>query len=149
MSNKNQANRSGDYRSNLETLTAKLLDEHNLDYEYETVKLPFFVRVRGGVCKACNDGDVFQSRTYIPDFVLGPVDGRYYVEAKGILSASERTKFLGILASHPGIKIYFVFGSNNKLNKHKDVRYSDWCDKHGFEYGIKELPAGLIARATP
>ena len=129
------------YRSKLEQLTAKLLKDNGHKFKYEDGKISYRSRVRGGRCSSCDSTKTTRGRSYLPDFRVGEV----IVEAKGRLTSSERTKFLDIVSSNPGIKIYFVFGADNKLNKNKPKRYSDWCNEHGFEYGIKQLPASLLA----
>lgn len=134
------------YRSKLEELTAALLKKNKIKFEYEARRIPFRSRIKSGECPSeyggCGSKDVYQKRTYLPDFTLP--DGTI-VESKGKLTPSERTKFLAIKSSNPELRIVFVFGANNKLSKgNPDRRYSHWCDEHGFEYGVKALPASLI-----
>lgn len=131
------------YRSKLEVLVAKLLTEKRIKFEYEPRKIKYQSRVHGGRCVECGAKKVFRMRSYLPDFVLQ--DGTV-VEAKGRLTPSERTKFLSIRESNPQLRIVFVFGADNKLNKRKDARYSDWCIEHDFEYGIKQLAPGLLGQ---
>lgn len=128
------------YRSKLEELTAQLLKDAGHKFKYEQKNIEYRSRVRGGHCGECESKDVYRKRRYLPDFTLN--DGTI-VEAKGKLTSSERTKFLAIRESNPGITIVFVFGADNKLTKRKEFRYSDWCKQHGFEYGVKLLPASL------
>ncbi len=130
---------SDKYRSKLEVLTAKLLKDQGIKFKYEAENVDYRSRVRSGICE-CGSKDVYQRRKYLPDFKLAE---RFYVESKGKLTSSERTKFLSIRDSNPGIRIVFVFGADNKLSKSSAKRYSDWCGVHGFEYGIKALPASI------
>lgn len=134
------------YRSKLEVLTAALLNSAKIKFKYETLTLHFVGPVQGGICSKCGDGKgVGKKRRYLADFhLVGDDRVRCVVEAKGRLTSAERTKFLAIRKSNPDYTIYFVFGSDNKLNKHKEKRYSDWCNEHGFEFGIKSLPSGLV-----
>jgi len=132
------------YRSKLEELTAKLLTDAGYKFKYEHTKLRFKVPVRQGRCESCGAKGKFivKWRTYLADFLVGP---KLILESKGILGASERAKFLAIKASNPEWTVAFVFGADNKLNKRKEKRYSDWCREHDFEYGIKQLPACLLS----
>lgn len=130
------------YRSNLERLTAKLLQDAGIKFKYERTKLKYVSPVVGGLCGECGaTSGVGKRRTYLADFTLS---GSIIIEAKGKLTSSERTKFLAIRKSNPDWTIIFVFGANNKLNKRKEKRYSDWCEEHGFAYGIKALPTSFI-----
>lgn len=132
------------FRSKLEYLIGKALQEHGIPFEYETTTFPYESTVRSGKCKDCGatGNKVVQRHTYTPDFILAP---NFILEGKGILTASERAKFLAIKKAHPELIITFVFGSDNKLNKHDaTVRYSTWCRQHGFDYAIKQLPDSVI-----
>lgn len=134
------------FRSKLEELTAKKLESNEIEYTYESTKLSYDFPVRGGRCTHCDAKGkaIVRRRLYLPDFVLR---GNLCVEAKGILDSGQRSKFLAIKKSNPEWVITFVFGADNKLAKRSKLRYSDWCDRHGFPYGIKELPPGLVKRA--
>ena len=66
-----------------------------------------------------------------------------YIEVKGYLRPEDRTKALAVKAAHPEKEIRFVFASNNYLYKGSKSRYSDWCEKHGFKYCLKDnIPDG-------
>lgn len=134
------------YRSQLEVITAGLLKASGIKFKYEARKIPFRSRVKSGICGECECREVFQVRSYLPDFELP--DGRI-VEAKGKLTSSERTKFLAIRASNPNLYVCFVFGADNKLTKSKPRRYSDWCKDNDFDYGIKQLPASIKSGGLP
>lgn len=129
------------YRSKLEVLTAQLLTKNKINFEYEAKRIPFRSRVKSGVCGECDCTTVYQKRQYLPDFTLP--DG-HVIEAKGRLTSSERTKFLGIRAFNPELRVSFVFGADNKLSKGKPKRYSDWCKENGFDYGVKQLPPSCL-----
>lgn len=76
---------------------------------------------------------------YTPDFVL---KNGVIIESKGIFEADDRKKHLLIKEQYPNLDIRFVFSNpNTKLYKGSPTTYGDWCDKHGFKYAKKEIPA--------
>jgi hypothetical protein len=111
------------YRSKFEADVAKDLGEMNSPVHYEVVQLKYVVPQ--------------QLHKYTPDFRIGQ---NTYIESKGILSTKDRQKHLYIKEQHPEIKIYFLFMSDGRLYKGSETRYSDWCNKHGFEYAFKKIP---------
>ena len=48
----------------------------------------------------------------------------------------DRRKILIFKDAYPHITIHFVFYTDNKISKKSKTKYSDWCNKHGFEYSI-------------
>lgn len=94
------------------------------EIDYETEKLPYTIQ-----------------QNYIPDFPLTFPDGRkIYIEAKGYFNAIDRRKLLQVKKDNPEADIRLVFMADNKVHKASKMRYSDWCDKHGFPYCIKAIP---------
>ncbi len=94
------------------------------DVEYESESLDYIVE-----------------QTYTPDFIVTLEDGRkIYLEAKGYFRAEDRRKLKLIREQHPDINLKIVFQNNNKLHKLSNTRYSDWCERHGFDYTIGEIP---------
>lgn len=91
---------------------------------YETARLPYMLR-----------------KNYRPDYILNFPDGRVrYIELKGWLRPSDRTKMRAVKELNPDLDIRIVFLANNKLNKDSTTRYSDWAEQHGFPWAIKEVP---------
>jgi len=118
------------YRSGFEETIAKSLHDKGIDFEYETVKIPYV-----------------SSHKYTPDLVFRNDDGsvRQIIELKGRFTSSDRSKHKAIIAQHPDIKIKFVFmNANVKLNKNSKTTYGDWCDKHGIEWSHKVIPSEWI-----
>lgn len=100
------------FRSNFEFKFSNLLDENNLQYEYEKDKVKYV--------KNC---------TYTPDFKIGNL----YIETKGRFLAADRAKHLLIREQNPGITIIFVFMNPNvTLTKTSKTTYWMWADKHNF-----------------
>lgn len=77
------------------------------------------------------------SLKYIPDFKL---PNGVYLECKGWFQPEDRTKMLRVRETNPGVDIRFVFQQNNKLSPESNMRYGDWCDKHGFKWCVKNIP---------
>ncbi len=103
--------------------------------EYEAEKLRYTVPIR--------------PRYYLPDFRIRRVDGSvFYIEIKGYLRSTDRTKTLRVREAHPGIDIRFVFSKDNTLNKNSKTKYSDWCKANGFEYAIGNVPKHWFTETT-
>jgi len=121
------------------------LERRGIAYEYESLSLRFGT----GVCKHC--GEPNRIATYTPDFVFNasiPI----VVEAKGLFSAPDRKKMQAVKKDNPQAIIRILFDTNSRIGKSpfgrtkvsaeeraaKDKRktYGDWCDKHGFEWGV-------------
>jgi predicted nuclease of restriction endonuclease-like RecB superfamily len=84
--------------------------------------------------------EVWEVRTYTPDFVLEWKGHKRYIEAKGYFSARDRKKLLLVRDQFPGIDLRIVFQRNNKLSRKSKTRYSDWAERHGFTYAIGSVP---------
>lgn len=76
---------------------------------------------------------------YTPDFILS---NGIIIEAKGIFEVADRQKHLLIKTQFPHLDIRFVFqNANNKLYKGSKTTYAMWCEKNGFKYATKLIPA--------
>jgi len=111
------------YRSGLEHKVSLYLDERNINYEYECMKIEW---------------EDLAYRTYTPDFVL---DNGIIIETKGMFTAADRRKHLAIKKQHPKLDIRFVFtSSKSKLRKGAKSTYGEWCEKHGFRCYDRIIP---------
>jgi hypothetical protein len=111
------------YRSQFEKIVAVKMAQDGGVFKYETIRLPYVPKVRH----------------YTPDFYIPETD--IYIEAKGRLTREDRTKMLLIKQQHPECDIRFVFANaKNKLYKNSKTTYSDWCNKHGFDWAEKTVP---------
>lgn len=118
--------RRSKYRSRFEERLALSLEKANVDFSYETLRLPYTVQ-----------------KVYTPDFVL---PNGIIVEAKGFWESSDRTKHLAVRDAHPDLDIRFCFlNSNNKLSKRSKTTYADWCDKKGFLWCEKIIPISWLS----
>ena len=120
-------------RSGLEARVRADLDERNIEYGYETIKLKYTKLV----CKNC--GCNVQNGTYIPDFIIPRSKGRtLIVECKGYFDSSARSKMERVFRDNPEEDIRFLFQRNNSIRKGSSTKYSDWCDRRGYKYHIGE-----------
>ena len=81
-----------------------------------------------------------QAHTYRPDFIL-PRQG-IILEGKGEFLPDDRQKMLAIRAQYPALDIRFVFSSSTRpIQPRSKTTYAMWCDKYGFLYADKSIPA--------
>jgi hypothetical protein len=130
-------------RSDFEKQVRTQLESRGVAFSYESTKLNYFI-----------------SGNYITDFVLGSekkaltkdeIADKIILEVKGFLDVDTRKKMLAVKEAHPDLEIRFVFQQNGFVYKNKkgkprrtpespDMRYSDWCEKHGFKWCVGEIP---------
>lgn len=103
-------------RSNFEATIKRSLEKKNVQFSYESLKVPYTV-----------------THTYKPDFVLA---NGIIVEAKGLFLPEDRTKHLYVKKQHPNLDIRFLFQQDQWLTNSRKSKYSTWCKKHGFQYHI-------------
>jgi predicted nuclease of restriction endonuclease-like RecB superfamily len=117
------------YRSGLEVTVAKALEKFKrknkeLKFKFECESLPY----------------VLAERVYVPDFRVERADGSViYIEVKGYLDRDSVRKMLAVKECHPDKTFVFLFKKNNPIRKGAKMRYSDWCEKHGFDYSFEEV----------
>ena len=93
-------------------------------YEYEIGRLHYVLR-----------------KYYIPDFILTLPNGRkIYIEVKGYLRPTDRTKMVAVKKGNPDLDIRFLFDKDNKMSKNSKTTYSTWATKNGFPYAIGSIP---------
>lgn len=113
------------YRSGLEEVIADQLKASGIDVEYESDKIRYVKPARNA--------------TYTPDFKL---PNGIYIETKGRFVTADRQKHINIKEQHPHIDIRFVFSnSKTKIAKGSPTTYGMWCDRYGFQYADKLIPA--------
>tara|TARA_R110002110_G_scaffold171456_8_gene373925 strand:- start:221 stop:646 length:426 start_codon:yes stop_codon:yes gene_type:complete len=112
------------FRSGFEIKIAKQLDDLNIKYGYETLKV--------------NYSKPAKNSYYKPDFILS---NGVIIEAKGLFSSKDRQKHLLVKEQNPELDIRFVFSNSKlKLNKKSKTTYAMWCEKYGFEYAEERIP---------
>ncbi len=114
----------GFYRSIFEATVCGKLDEDKVDFEYETLVIPYVVpEIR---------------KTYTPDIILS---NGIIIELKGQLTKEDRAKHLYIKEQRPDLDIRFVLqNSRNKLYKTSKTTYGAWCTKHNILWCEKRIP---------
>jgi len=112
------------FRSGFEQDVAGQLLSADCDFEYETLRVKYTV-----------------DRSYKPDFIL---PNGVILEVKGRFTGADRSKHLSVKAQNPELDIRFVFMRDNTLGPSSKTRYSEWCDKHGFQYCFVNIPGEWI-----
>ena len=131
-----------DYKSSFEVGIAKNLSKRGVPFEYEKVKLNYWMKVYQAKCRTCSGLDVGSLHVYTPDFHL--TKPNIFIEAKGKLDSKTRTKMIAVKANNPDRDIRFLFMYDNWITKKHRARYSDWCRKYNFLYAFKEVPQEWI-----
>ena len=126
---KRQAAKVKGYRSGLEEDLDASLKKVGVDGQYEQHKIKYIKPET--------------QHTYTPDFKL---PNGIFIETKGRFVTEDRKKHILIKSQHPELDIRFVFqNSKNKLRKGSKTTYADWCNKYGFLYADKDIPAEWFA----
>jgi hypothetical protein len=116
------------FRSGLEELVADQLRSHGLDPKFESEKIEY-VKPES-------------KHKYTPDF---PVTRAMLIETKGRFVTADRQKHLLLKAQHPDREVRFVFSrSKTPISKGSKTTYAMWCEKHGFRYADKLIPAAWL-----
>jgi len=110
------------------------LRRRSVDFEYESEVLEYVSTVRGGKCCDCGGTKVGKGRKYTPDFVIVRGDySKLYIEAKGRLTSTDRSKMRDVKKAHPHLDIRLLFQARYGKAK-ADV--SQWAEKFGFDYAF-------------
>lgn len=132
------------FRSGYEKTLRKKLDDQGVVYTYEPFSIEWRRTISKGICASCTNGDVYQRCSYTPDFVLA---NGVWIEAKGYLDGPDRTKLKAIKQQHPEIDLRLVFQRDNVIKGTKNkTRYSQWADRNGFKWAIKEVPESWLSQ---
>lgn len=131
------------YKSKLERVNAKLLEEERVDFEYEPkeAKIPYIVPA--------------SKHLYTPDlpFISKGTGKLIIVETKGIWDYTDRYKHALIKTLYPSLDIRFVFTrSATKTSKGAKQTYADICEGRGrglfkgltWQYADKKIPMEWI-----
>jgi len=130
-------------RSGFEELIAVQLKNEGIDFSYESLVLPYYRKVVGGVCRSCGEHDVAKRGRYTPDFIIGDPEepeSCIIIETKGNFSSKDRTKMVAVTKEHPKLDIRMLFLLDNKLSRRSKTRYSGWCNTHHIPYAFEVLP---------
>lgn len=120
-------------RSGLEESVSQSLTNLGVDYEYETLKIPYIIPA--------------SPHKYTPDFIL---PNGIIVETKGRFLVDDRHKHLLIQEQEPDLDIRFVFSSaSTKIATGAKTTVAEWCRKYGFKYAVKNIPLEWLAESNP
>lgn len=125
------------YRSRAEEYCAAQLKKMGVKFEFEKIKKPYTSTITNGICLKCQ-GPAVQKRIYLLDFWIP--DLSFGIEVKGRLDSPTRKKMRDVKKDSPEFDVRFLFMADNKLNKNRPERYSDWANKNGFKWAVKILP---------
>jgi len=115
------------YRSKYEQEVCSKLRKDKVKFDYESINLYY---------------EVTEQRRYLPDIVL---PNGIVIELKGRFTAKDRKKMLLVIEQHPHLDIRMVFmRPKNKLNKHSNTTYAQWCDKNNVKWADKYIPIEWI-----
>lgn len=137
-------------RSGFEKTLIEVLKKLKVKFWYEPLKMPYTIK---------------KVKNYQPDFVIykgklkkvkkpltpEELKGMLIIEAKGFFKYTDREKMLAVKECYPHLDIRMLFMNNGYVYKNKkgaprrtpdseDMRYGDWCDKHGFPWAVGEIP---------
>lgn len=107
-------------RSNFERTFAADLTRRGIAFKFEPERIPYV-----------------ETHEYIPDFKIGSM----YIETKGYLKPSDRSKMKQIKKQYPELDIRFVFMSaDNRLTAKSKTTYGEWAEKNGFPWCESVIP---------
>ena len=128
------------FRSKFEERIARDLGEGN--YTYECSTLLYNKRTnRALVCQDCGSGHVLVKAKYLTDFRL---PNGIYIEAKGWLKPSDRTKMVSVIKCNPELDIRMLFQKDGWCTKQKKQKYSDWANKNKIKWAIGKVPISWV-----
>jgi len=130
------------YRSKLEERVCRDLNERRIKYSYEPYQIKYTSEVKPAHCANCGHKVVLKERNYTPDVVLA---NGIVIEIKGKFTGEMRSKMLAIRNCNPHLDIRMLFQSDNWMTRKKAMRYSDWCERHGFIYHVGDkVPSSWV-----
>ena len=95
------------------------------------------------MCATCGLVKAHLVRKYTVDFEL---PNEVFLETKGRFVAKDRSKMLAVKKQHPNLDVRMVFMRDNVIAEGKaKLNYSEWCNKNGIPYCIKDIPDSWLA----
>lgn len=127
--------RPNDYASKFEGRIGAYLEERGVPFKYESYSYEYDepLRKNRASCMECGSTNLVRTGWYTPDFFLG---SGFIIETKGRFTAADRRKMVAVKEQHPDAKIVLLFMRDNKIHRRSQTKYSDWCEKHGYDYAI-------------
>jgi hypothetical protein len=121
--------------SKAEVHFAEWMDDKRLHWLYEPERLDW----------------IPPSRKYTPDFKVMRKDGSFFfVEFKGYLRPSDKTKMKAIRKQYPDLDLRFVF-MNAKKPSYKGAKtsYAGWAEKNGYLWAEGTIPEDWLNETQP
>ncbi len=110
---------SNKFKSKFESSINAYFKKKRIKVKYEPFKLPFTQPEK--------------KRNYLPDFEIQ--GNSLLIEAKGKLTAEDRSKLLWVREQHPGKRLVLLFmNASNRLRKNSKTTYAEWATKNGFDW---------------
>lgn len=83
---------------------------------------------------------------YTPDWRIRTANGRsFFIEAKGLFSAADRTKMLCVRDQNVGVDIRLVFqNASTLIRKGSKTTYGQWATNAGFKWADKAIPEAWL-----
>ena len=122
-----------EYKSGFEVAVARALTERSCPFEYESIRVDYWLEIPRGYCAKCLARSPRINRVYTPDFVL---PSGVIIEAKGKFSAADRKKHAAIKEQHPDLDLRLLFSHNNWVTRKHKQRYSDWCARKDIKFHV-------------
>ena len=121
------------FRSGLELDAANLMTKLGVEWEYESMKLPYKMQTtkRNQCCGNCGSTDIMVETTYTPDFIFH--DKNVIYEFKGRWTLTDRKKIIAVQQQNPSWLIVMVF-QDPKIKVSKLHSYGSWCDKNNIKW---------------
>lgn len=115
------------WRSGLEEQVGEQLKTAGMEYEYETLTIPYRVE---------------EVRKYTPDFILS---NGIVVETKGRWVTADRKKLKLIKQQYPDLDLRLVFSNpNQRISKTSRTTYAKWAADHGFPFAKQFIPVAWL-----
>jgi len=108
-------------KSGFERTVVASLQSRGVNFEYESVELPYVLH-----------------GTYHPDLKL--VDTGVIVELKGVLDREAKRKMIAVRKQYPDLDIRFVFMDASKKVPGTKQTHAQWADRNGYKWADRAIP---------
>lgn len=120
------------YKDDLEADVARQLRSISVNYRHERFRIHVRPYGTSGI------------RHYTPTFI---VPNWIIIEPRKRFSTEERQMFIYFQREFPELEVRFIFAnSKSKISRASKITYAMWCDRYGFKYGDKRIPAEWFGR---
>jgi predicted nuclease of restriction endonuclease-like RecB superfamily len=85
----------------------------------------------------------FETKHYVPDFVIRIGEKKIFLEVKGFLRYEDQRKMKMVKACNPDLDIRFYFPKEMKIHR-SNMTNVQWCNKYDYPYCIGSIPSGWL-----